>query len=70
MSEKLEKILQLVEEFVEENNSEWSVGDWINYSGPVFDKNEYTEAIKVLLNGWLIFGENCRDFEKLRDMDL
>ena len=40
--DKLEKILSLVEEYAEENllPKEWTKGDWINYSGPNFDKIE------------------------------
>ena len=65
---KLEQILNLVEEYVNERDEEktWNPGeDWISYSGPHFNKDEYVEAIKVLLNGWLIFGENSREFEKI-----
>jgi CDP-6-deoxy-D-xylo-4-hexulose-3-dehydrase len=64
---KLEQILHLVEDYIaeKEGNVSWEPGkDWISYSGPHFNKDEYVEAIKVLLNGWLIFGENSRQFEK------
>ena len=65
MSEKLEEILNLVEEFVKEkNNKEWQPGeDWLAYSGPVFDESEYKAAVKTLLDGWLIYGQNARNFE-------
>ena len=65
MSEKLEQILKLVGEYVEDSrNVPWVEGDWISYSGPIFDEKEYQAAIEVLLSGWLVFGENAREFEK------
>jgi len=42
---------------------QWSEGEWIKYSGPVLSKEEYVEAIKTLLDGWLIFGKKGREFE-------
>jgi CDP-6-deoxy-D-xylo-4-hexulose-3-dehydrase len=65
MSEKLNKILDLVKEYVQEkNNKDWKPGeDWLAYSGPVFDEKEYQAAIETLLSGWLIYGENARKFE-------
>ncbi len=65
MSEKLNKILDLVREYVQEkNNKDWKPGeDWLAYSGPVFDEKEYQAAIETLLSGWLIYGENARKFE-------
>ena len=47
MSEKLNKILDLVKEYVQEkNNKDWKPGeDWLSYSGPVFDEKEYQAAI-------------------------
>jgi CDP-6-deoxy-D-xylo-4-hexulose-3-dehydrase len=65
MSEKLKEILNLVEEYVEEkNNKNWNPGeDWLAYSGPVFDQDEYKAAVETLLSGWLIYGQNARNFE-------
>lgn len=63
---KLEQILQLVEEYIDDKrqNETWTPGqDWIAYSGPHYDKNEYREAINTLLGEWLIFGKNARNFE-------
>jgi len=62
---KLEQILQLVGEYItEEGNTEWVAGkDWVSYSGPTFDKNEYVAAVKSLLSQWLIIGEKGRQFE-------
>ena len=65
MSEKLNKILDLVKEYVQEkNNKDWKPGeDWLSYSGPVFDEKEYQAAITTLLSGWLIYGPEARKFE-------
>ena len=58
---KLESILNLVSEYIEESeNKEWvAERDWVSYSGLYYDKEEYLAALKVLLSGWLIFGENA-----------
>ena len=65
MSAKLEQILELVSEYVNEKEVGWdSENDWVSYSGPHFTDEEYRAAIEVLLGGWLIFGENARKFEK------
>lgn len=65
MSEKLEQILDLVSEYINDKNDDWdSENDWVSYSGPHFSDKEYRAAIEVLLDGWLIFGKNARDFEK------
>jgi len=62
----LNEILNLVSEYVKQKNKEendWKEGDWVKYSGPVLDEREYKEAIRTLLSGWLIYGENARKFE-------
>jgi CDP-6-deoxy-D-xylo-4-hexulose-3-dehydrase len=65
MSEKLEQILELVSEYIGEKGDDWKPGeDWVSYSGPHYDEKEYLAAIEVLLDGWLIFGKNAREFEK------
>lgn len=63
MSEKLNKILDLVKEYVQEkNNKDWKPGeDWLAYSGPVFDEKEYQAAIETLLSGWLIYGKTLEN---------
>jgi len=64
MADKLQQILNLVDEYVteREENKSWIPGqDWVSYSGPVYDRDEYMAAIEVLLSGWLIFGKNARD---------
>ena len=65
-SVKLEDILSLVGEYANEKilkEKEWKEGDWVPYSGPVFSSDEYQQAIKTLLSGWLIYGEKAREFE-------
>ena len=64
--QKLEKILDLVKEYITDkrSNETWHPGkDWVSYSGPVYDSDEYVAAINSLLQEWLIFGEKGRDFE-------
>lgn len=66
MSEKLEQILNLVSEYVSEKqeSEKWTAGeDWISYSGPIFDEQEYLVAVRQILDGWMIFGKNAREFE-------
>lgn len=65
--DKKQQILDLVAEYIveKEKNKTWVAGkDWISYSGPYYSEDEYVSAIKTLLSGWLIFGENCNKFEK------
>jgi len=63
---ELSDILKELEIYLEnkvEKESKWTEGEWIKYSGPFFSKDEYIEAIKTLLDGWLIFGKKSREFE-------
>ena len=55
-----ERIFELVGEYVDRElvDEKWTPGeDWVKYSGPKFDKDEYLAAIESLLSGWLIFGQ-------------
>jgi len=66
MNNKLETILHLVKEYIQDRRTEetWTAGeDWVKYSGPYYDENEYADAIESLLSEWLVFGEKCRTFE-------
>ena len=58
-------ILNLVKEYVRQKNSvEWDKDkDWVEYSGPTFDEDEYTAAVDTLLEGWFIMGKDSREFE-------
>lgn len=65
---KKQQILELVKEYISEKRAteSWTAGeDWLSYSGPVFDENEYVAAIDNLLDEWLIFGKKAREFELL-----
>jgi len=42
----------------------WTPGeDWVQYSGPFINEDEYKAAIESLLSEWLIFGKKGRKFE-------
>ena len=66
MDKKIKQILSLVDEYIVEKRAKetWRPGeDWLSYSGPLFDGDEYKAAIESLLSEWLIFGKTGRDFE-------
>lgn len=54
-----EQILEFVSKFLKKKKS-----DWVSYSGDNYDENEYISAIETLMDGWLVFGPRCREFEK------
>ena len=63
----MEEILKLVEEYITKKNSEktWIPGkDIVQYAGPYFGTEEYTESVKTLLNGWLVLGQAGIKFER------
>ena len=67
MNDKLQTILKLVDELIQEKQAtaSWIAGkDWVQYSGPYFDSTEYTRAIKTLLDGWLVMGSEGSEFER------
>jgi CDP-6-deoxy-D-xylo-4-hexulose-3-dehydrase len=62
----MKEILDLVENFIKEKNESktWRPGkDWVQYAGPFFGTEEYTEAVKSILNGWLVLGQAGIRFE-------
>tara|TARA_Y100000289_G_scaffold14595_1_gene13696 strand:+ start:14995 stop:16326 length:1332 start_codon:yes stop_codon:yes gene_type:complete len=62
---KTDKILELVETYINEKENNWEAGkDWVQYSGPYMDSNEYVNAVKSLLKGWLVMGSDSLRFEK------
>jgi len=64
--DKLNTILDLVEEYIKEKNENkvWTAGlDYVNYAGPYFDHTEFTSSVETLLNGWLVMGTDCLKFE-------
>ena len=63
----MEHILKSIEQFINEKNNskKWIAGkDVVQYAGPYFGTEEYTEAVKALLNGWLVLGEAGIRFEQ------
>ena len=60
-----EQILELVAQYVQDKkDKEWKEGeDWVSYSGPHFSADEYMAAVEVMLDDWMIFGKNGRNFE-------
>ena len=66
LNSKLEHILKLVDEYIEEKHLQksWTPGkDWVQYAGPYFTSDEYVRSIKSLLNEWLVLGEDAIKFE-------
>jgi CDP-4-dehydro-6-deoxyglucose reductase, E1 len=62
----MEEILKLVEEYIKEKDSkkEWVAGkDLVQYAGNYFDEKEYVAAVKTLLGGWLVLGQEGIRFE-------
>lgn len=64
---KYEQILNLVQEYIEEKHAArvWTPGkDWVQYSGPYFNSEEFVASVRTLLNEWLVLGEDAIKFEK------
>lgn len=62
--EDLKDILSLVKEYIDKKDKTWTPGkDWVQYAGPYFDSAEYINAVKNLLNGWLVLGDSGISFE-------
>jgi CDP-6-deoxy-D-xylo-4-hexulose-3-dehydrase len=62
----MEEILKLVGEFIKEKQSkkEWIAGkDLVQYAGDYFNEDEYIAAVKTLLGGWLVLGQEGIRFE-------
>jgi len=67
MKNKKEEILESIKGYVQEMqaNKVWRAGeDWVQYSGPYFNSDEYVSAVETLLDSWFILGEKGREFEK------
>ena len=66
LNSKLEHILKLVDEYIEEKHLQksWIPGeDWVQYAGPYFTSDEYVRSVKSLLNEWLVLGDDAIKFE-------
>jgi len=62
-----ENIIKEVSNFIiSKNNSKtWQAGkDFVNYAGPYFDEKEYESIMDSLLDGWLVMGKKCLEFER------
>jgi CDP-6-deoxy-D-xylo-4-hexulose-3-dehydrase len=67
MDSKKQAILDLVAEYIKEKkqNKTWVAGkDWVQYSGPWFNQDEFTAGVSTLLDEWFILGQKGRDFEQ------
>lgn len=67
MESKKQAILDLVADYVKEkrSNKTWTAGkDWVQYSGPWFNQDEFTAGISTLLDEWFILGAKGREFEQ------
>jgi CDP-6-deoxy-D-xylo-4-hexulose-3-dehydrase len=67
MESKKQAILDLVAEYIKEKreNKTWTAGkDWVQYSGPWFNQDEFTAGVGTLLDEWFILGQKGRDFEQ------
>ena len=67
MDSKKQANLDLVAEYIKEKkaNKTWTAGkDWVQYSGPWFNQDEFTAGIDTLLDEWFILGQKGRDFEQ------
>ncbi len=61
-----QEILKLIAKYIIDRKAEktWTAGkDWVQYSGPYFDENEYVANVSALLDDWFILGEKGREFE-------
>jgi CDP-6-deoxy-D-xylo-4-hexulose-3-dehydrase len=67
-SERKTETMDHVQSFLELQkiaNKDWTPGkDYVRYSGPYFGSEEMTAAISSLLDGWLVMGDKCLQFEK------
>ena len=62
-----EYIQGLVAQYIIEKHRDkkWTAGkDWVQYSGPYFNCEEYVNAVGTLLDEWLVLGNDAIEFEK------
>ncbi|WP_152184318.1 lipopolysaccharide biosynthesis protein RfbH [Sulfurimonas indica] len=59
------KILKMVEEFIDNQEKKFIPGESIvQYTGPTLDKEEYTAIISTVLDGWFGLGQQASNFEQ------
>ena len=62
-----EKILTDIAHYIwqQKEQKTWTPGkDFVNYAGPFFDEHEIIVAVRRLLDGWLVMGDDCARFER------
>jgi CDP-6-deoxy-D-xylo-4-hexulose-3-dehydrase len=62
-----ERIIEDVITFItqKQQNKKWVAGkDFVNYAGPHFNQDEFAAAVSTLLDGWLVMGDKCLEFER------
>jgi CDP-6-deoxy-D-xylo-4-hexulose-3-dehydrase len=62
-----EKILTDIAHYIwqQKEQKTWTPGkDFVNYAGPFFDEHEIIVAVRTLLDGWLVMGDDCARFER------
>ena len=67
MESKKQAILDLVADYIREKKQSktWTAGkDWVQYSGPWFNQDEFTAGVSTLLDEWFILGAKGREFEQ------
>ena len=62
MAKGIDELIKDCLEYINENRPQ---SDWVSYSGPILDDDEYTAALKTILEdwskNWLIFGKKARE---------
>jgi len=62
-----QEIINSVSNFIKNKleNKKWEAGkDFVNYAGPFFNEKEYESVMDTLLDGWLVMGNKCLEFER------
>ncbi len=62
----MQEILDLVDKYIQQKQSKkkWEAGkDLVQYAGDYFDSQEYIAAVRSLLSGWLVLGQEAIKFE-------
>lgn len=58
------ELLKSIRFMINMKKKEWKAGeDWVRYAGPYFTSAEYEAAVKSLLEGWLVLGQDAVKFE-------
>ena len=64
---KKKAILKLVDSYIstKRKNQKWEPGkDWVQYSGPYFNSDEFVAGVDTILDEWFILGAKGREFEQ------